>query len=96
MTALGPALFDDEELAENRRTRDPVAPAKPSTSARQKKVTRQTPDGLPVHSFDTLLQELGSLSRNRCRIGSDPSRQTFNQETQPTDFQARVFELLGL
>ena len=50
-------MFDDEELAEDRRTRDPVAPARPSASARRKKLRRRTPDGLAVHSFDTLLKE---------------------------------------
>ena len=35
--ALAPLLFDDEELDENRKTRDPVKPAKPSVSAKKKK-----------------------------------------------------------
>ena len=94
--ALGAVLFDDEELAENLRTRDPVAPAKPSSSARRKKARRQSPAGLPVHSFETLLGELGTLCRNRCRLQSDPSGQTFDQETQPTGLQGRVFKLLGM
>jgi hypothetical protein len=94
--ALGSVLFDDEELAEDRRTRDPVAPARPSASARRKKLRRRTPDGLAVHSFHTLLKELGTLCRNRCRIGSDASHPTFDQETRPTALQARVFKLLGM
>ena len=94
--ALSSLLFDDEELAANRQTRDPVAKAEPSRSARRKKVRRSTPDGLPVHSFDTLLEELGTLCRNRCRIQADPSGSTFTQDTQPTELQARVFQLLGL
>jgi transposase len=94
--ALGSLLFDDQELAANRKTRDPVAKAEPSRSARRKKVERTTPDGLPVHSFDTLLHELGTLCRNRCRISADPSGSTFTQDTQPASRQARVFELLGL
>jgi transposase len=32
--ALAPLLFDDEQLDENRKTRDPVKPAKPSVSAK--------------------------------------------------------------
>ena len=94
--AFGPLLFDDQELAADRRTRDPVAQAEPSDSARRKKVKRTTPDGLAVHSFDTLLEELGTLCRNRCRIQADPSGTTFTRDTQPTGLQARVFELLGL
>jgi len=94
--ALGSLLFDDQELAADRWTRDPVAQAKPSDSATRKKVERRTPDGFPVHSFDTLLEELGTLCRNRCRIQADPSGTTFTQDTQPTELQARVFDLLGL
>jgi len=88
--ALGPLLFDDQELAADRWTRDPVAQAEPSDSATRKKVERTTPDGFPVHSFDTLLKELGTLCRNRCRIQVDPSSTTFTQDTQPTVLQARV------
>jgi transposase len=52
--ALAPLLFIDEELDENRAKRDPVAPAKPSQSVKKKKAVRLSPDGLPIHSFDTL------------------------------------------
>ena len=94
--ALGPLLFDDQELSADRWTRNAVAQAEPSDSARRKKVERSTPDGFAVHSFDTLLEELGTLCRNRCRIQADPSATTFTQDTQPTELQTRVFELLGL
>ena len=94
--ALGSLLFDDQELSADRWTRDPVAQAEPSDSARRKKVERSTADGFAVHSFDTLLEELGTLCRNRCRIQADPSGTTFTQDTQPTELQARIFELLGL
>jgi len=62
----------------------------------RKKVQRTTPDGFAVHSFDTLLEELGTLCRNRCRIQADPAGSSFTQDTQPTPLQARAFELLGL
>ncbi len=94
--ALGSVLFDDEELTANRKTRDAVAKAEPSASARRKKSQRTTSDGLRVHSFHTLLQELGTLCRNRCRIQADPSGSTFTQDTQPTPLHARVFQLLGV
>jgi transposase len=94
--ALNPLLFDDEQLSANRKTRDPVAKAEPSCSAKRKKVDRATPAGLPVHSFDTLLKELATLCRNRCRIQDDPSGSTFIQDTQPTQLQTHVFELLSL
>ena len=94
--ALGSVLFDDEELAANRKTRDPVAKARPSPSVQRKKTQRTTSDALGVHSFNTLLEDLGTLCRNRCRIPADPSGNTFTQDTQPTRLHARVFELLGV
>jgi transposase len=94
--ALGSVLFDDEELAANRKTRDPVAKAEPSPSVQRKKAQRTTSDGLGVHSFNTLLEDLGTLCRNRCRIQVDPSGNTFTQDTQPTQLHARVFQLLGV
>ena len=39
--AWRPLLFADEELGERTRTRDPVAAAEPSASAKRKKATRR-------------------------------------------------------
>jgi transposase len=93
---LAPLLFDDEELSQTRQHRDPVAPAECSASAKAKKVDRVTNDGFPVHSFDTLLQELSTRCSNTCRISTDPSGSTFAQLTELTPIQARAFQLLGL
>ena len=93
---LAPLLFDDEELNHSREHRDPVAPAECSASAKIKKMDRVTDDGLPVHSFDTLLQELSARCSNTCRIPADPSGSTFEQLTEITPLQARAFQLLGL
>jgi transposase len=93
---LAPLLFDDEELSQTRQHRDPVAPAECSASAKAKKVDRVTNDGLPVHSFDTLLQELSARCSNTCRIPADSSGRTFEQLTELTPLQARAFQLLGL
>src|SRR3954470_1081917 len=55
-----PPLFEDEELTEDRRRRDPVAPAQASRSVRLKKRTHRTAGDLPVHSFRTLIAHLGT------------------------------------
>lgn len=94
--ALAPLLFEDEELAQNRKTRDPVAPAQPSPTAQQKKARHLTADGLPIHSFHTLLAALGTRCRNRCRVTSGLDGLTFSQLTEPTPLQQRAFQLLGL
>jgi len=94
--ALAPLLFDDEELDGNRKRRDPVKPAQSSESAKKKKALRLTSEGLVVQSFDTLLMELGTRCRNRCRIKSDPKGPTFHQLTEKSSLQERAFQLLGL
>jgi len=94
--ALAPLLFDDEELPQARLRRDPVAPAEPSASARHKKLVRQTEDGLPVHSFTTLLEALGTRCCNTCRVKSDPTGSSFRLLTEPTPVQVKAFQLLGL
>ena len=94
--ALAPVLFDDEGLTENRQHRDPVAPARPSTSAQQKKWHRVTPQGLPIQSFETLLAALATRCQNRCRLLCDPEAPPFYLMTDLSALQQRAFELLGL
>lgn len=92
---LAPLLFDDEDLEDSRKTRHPVKPARPSPSAKRKKAAKVSPEGFPIHSFATLLKELGTRCRNTCRI-SDPKVPPFAQLTDPTPLQARALHLLGL
>jgi transposase len=89
-----PLLFEDEELAEDRRRRDPVAPAPVSASARRKKKTRETPGGLPVQSFRTLLAHLGTRCRNRCVVTGDPNQMTFHQVTEADELQLEALRLI--
>ena len=92
--AWAPLLFDDETLADARRTRDPVAPAKPTERARHKKASRRTDDGLPLHSLDTLLGELATRCRNTCRVPADPSAPALSVLTEPTPTQRRAAHLI--
>lgn len=94
--ALAPLLFDDEELDHHRQTRDPVKPAATTDSAKMKKKVRKTKDGLPIHSFSTLLVDLGTLCKNKCRIKSSPDEEHFYQETEMSSLQKKAFNLLGL
>jgi len=91
-----PLLFEDQQLAQQRRHRDPVSPASCSESAQQKKFTRQTTEGFPVHSFATLLAELASRARVTYSLKSDGSSPTFQQVPEPTPLQAKAYELLNL
>ena len=92
--AWAPLLFQDESLEADRRTRDPVAPATPSPHARRKKAQRQTADGLPLHSFDTLLVALSTRCQHTCRLRSDAASTPVQQTTPATPLQARALELL--
>ena len=94
--AWRPLLFADNELAERTRTRDPVAPAEPSASAKRQKATRRAEDGTPLHSFRTLLEDLANVTRNVCHAkGQEGSRQSeFELDTQPSKAQERAMELL--
>jgi len=94
--ALASVLFEDEALQEAHTPRDPVAKAEPSESVKNKKATLRTPDGWPVHSLQTLMKTLATRCRNTCRAGNNKTYAVFHQLTEPTPFQAHVFELLGL
>jgi transposase len=92
--AWAPLLFEDEERREERQRRDPILPAEPSPSARAKKSSHQTTDGLPVQSFATLLAELASRARVTYEIQSGEVKLTCKQTPEPTPLQARAYELI--
>lgn len=98
--AWAPLLFEDEERVEQRKQRDPVLPPQPSDSVQRKKLSHQTADGLPVHSFDSLLKELATRARVTYALSSDkaepPAKTTFRQLTPPTPVQARASELIRM
>jgi hypothetical protein len=92
--ALAPMLFDDHDRAAGEALRaSPVAKAEPSPAARRKAKTKQTEDGLPVHSFRSLLADLATLTRNTVRFGRAA---TFPVLATPTEIQRRALELLGV
>ena len=72
-----------------------VQPAPRSEAARAKDKTKQTEDGLPVHSFRTLLDDLGTLARNRVRVRAENGSE-FYELTQPTTLQQRALDMLGI
>jgi transposase len=89
-------LFADEELDQDRRRRDPVAPAQASASARRKKKTHQTGSGLEAQSFRTLLAHLGTRSRSTCVVAGDPSGTPFLQVSEADAVQAEALRLIGM
>jgi len=93
---LAPMLFEetDHEAAEAARA-SIVAKAQRSPAAIRKETTGLTPDGLPVHSFRTLLGDLASLARNTVMTAITPDYPMI-VVTRPTAIQRKAFELLGL
>jgi hypothetical protein len=94
--ALAPLLYADEELQRLRTERDPVAKAEASPWARRKKAEKTTSDGLPLHSFSSVLQALGTLCRHRCSFPAGGAESTLIKLTEPNRLQRRAFELLGI
>ena len=94
--ALASLLFDDEDpdAAEAARA-SIVAPAQVSESAKKKARSKRTANGLPVHSFRTLLGDLATIAKNRV-VPQVPGAEPFEILTQPTALQREAFKLLGV
>ncbi len=93
---LAPILFDDHDRAAAAAERPSiVAPAERSPAAQRKVATRRTDDGLPVHSFRSLLSDFATLCLNKVSLPSN-QKYRFELPTKPTPLQARAGELLGV
>ena len=93
---LAPMLFDDtdKEAAEALRA-SAVAQAQRSPAAVQKQTTGLTEDGLPVHSFRTLLADLATVARNTVTTAITPNYPLI-VVTRPTTIQHKAFQLLSV
>jgi hypothetical protein len=93
---LAPMLFDDTDKDEAEALRSSVvAPAQRSKVAVRKQTTGVTPDGLPVHSFRTLLADRATLARNTIITAIKPNY-PLSVITRPTPVQQKALDLLGL
>jgi len=96
---LAPMLFDEEEreLAEALRE-SVVSPAARTPSAQRKAASKRAEEGLPVHSFQTLLADLRTIAKNRIRPheGKGSTAFAFDLITTPTPLQRKALDLLGV
>jgi len=93
--ALAPILFtDNDKPAAAAKRADPVAPAQRSDDALTKAARKRTEDNYPVHSFTSLLTDLGTISANHIQPSDDLP--AFAKITNPTPLQRRAFELLDV
>jgi hypothetical protein len=91
---LAPMLFDDTDKAAAEASRaSVVAQARRSPAAIRKQTTGVTPDGLPVHSYRSLLADLATLARNTVITAITPNHPIIVL-TRPTQIQRKAFELL--
>jgi hypothetical protein len=94
--ALKPILFDDHDKAAADAARTSiVAKAERSKAADHKAATKRTPDGLPVHSFRSLLADLATVTRNTMAMTQSLAA-TFVLYPTLTPAQDRAFQLLGV
>ena len=94
--AWKPLLFTDEATADDKRDRDPVAPAKRSQAALDKAQTRQLADGTPAMSFTRLLAHLATIVRNTLRPKTArPGEATFTLTTRPNPKQQQALDLIA-
>ena len=90
---LREVLFDDCDTASASASRTSVVgPSVRSEVAKRKDATRRTPSGHPVQSFQDLLRDLATLTRNRIRIADYDA--IYDKLTAPTAYQQHVFNLL--
>ena len=74
-----------------RWSRPRKSPNRPQRKARSKR----TANGLPVHSFQTLLADLATVAKNQV-VPRLPGAQPFTVVTRPTALQSEAFRLLGV
>ncbi|MBI2747825.1 MAG: IS1634 family transposase [Burkholderiales bacterium] len=93
---LKPMLFDDEQLDLANTTRaSAVTKAVRSEHAKDKDASKTADDGLPLHSFRTLLKDLATLAYNVTHTTVNPDISVV-VTTRPTPLQTKAFELLAL
>src|SRR5258708_6500358 len=93
--ALKPILFDDHDKPAADAARGSiVAKAVRSEAAKRKVNARRTDDDLPVHSFQSLIADLATFTRNTMAMGD--SSATFLLYPKLTPTQERAFRLLDV
>ena len=93
---LKPMLFDDEQLDTANATRaSVVTKAVRSEHAKAKDASKTADDGVPLHSFRSLLKDLGTLAYNVTHTQPNPEVKIV-LTTRHTPLQAKAFALLAL
>jgi hypothetical protein len=93
---LAAMLYEDDDRAGAQALRESVVlPAQRSPAALAKETRGITADGLPVHSFRSLLADLATLTCNTVEIPLEGGRE-LTIYARPTAVQQKAFALLGI
>ena len=93
MEKLSPFLYADHEKEQAQRKRTSiVAPAVKSDAALKKAASHRTEEGVTVHSFTTLMEDLGTICKNKIRTNGKSA--TFFMITQPTQTQKQILKIM--
>ena len=90
---LAPLLFEDEEIDDGSLN---VIKASRSESAQSKERKKRNQENLPVHSFRTLLEDLGTICLNTVECTIREGSYRFSKITRPTKLQQKALDLLGV
>ncbi|MCA2849121.1 MAG: IS1634 family transposase [Microcystis sp. M074S1] len=91
--SLAPLLFEDEEIDDSSLN---VIKASRSESVQSKERKKRNQENLPVHSFRTLLEDLGTICLNTVECTIREGSYRFSKITRPTSLQQKALDLLGV
>jgi transposase len=90
--SLAPLLFEDEEIDDSSLN---VIKASRSESAQSKERKKRNQENFPVHSFRTLLEDLGTICLNTVECTIREGSYRFSKITRPTQLQQSCVRFIG-
>jgi transposase len=90
---LAPLLFEDEETEDKYQD---VTRAQRSESAQAKDRKKRNQEDLSIHSFRTLIEDLGTICLNTVECILVRGKYVFSKITRPTQLQQKALDLLGV
>jgi transposase len=95
--ALAPILFEEEDIEEIKSSdKSGLLTYQPSAKTKKKARCKRNIENFPVHSFSTLLKDLGTITQNKIQINLKRESVSFEKITQPTALQQKALDLLGV
>jgi transposase len=95
-SVLAPMLFDEDDWEAAQKQQKSVVRASSSEPTKAKARTKRTQDDLSVHSFQTLLADLGTIVKNQIQPTLTGASFIFEKITEPTPLQQKALDLLGV